>query len=74
MANEGNDLRVQAFIRRRRVYGGRWNQMLCGHKAESGWVNEGREGEGGEVPPPVEGGAAVGDHLVEVLKVMIICL
>lgn len=27
----------------------------------------------GKAPPPVEGGGAEGDHLVEVLKVMIIC-
>ncbi|CAJ1073019.1 Hypothetical predicted protein [Xyrichtys novacula] len=31
----------------------------------------GRRGAKGKVTPPVEGGAAVGDHLVEVLKVMI---
>lgn len=40
--------------------------MLCDHRAEE--IGERR----GKYPPPVEGGAAVGDHLVEALKVMII--
>lgn len=61
VANRESDPEVEATVLLDRDEA-TMNQMLCDHRAEE--TGEGK----GEVPPPVEGGASVGDHLVKMMK------